>query len=512
MRAVLSHTHIPASCQLRLPFQQISVVSVTYISGEWAGMDDRRIERDGQLASETRPHVDQPALAQDEGAQRDQLTLLYDLDDRPPPQRFLLYSLQHLMTGFATMIGVPLAFAAAVGLEGTSRTALISGVLVAGGVMCVIQNLGLGPFGGRLPLVNEATFKFMGPLIVAYKYGGFGAIYMASIISGSVIVLLGAFVGLIQRFLTPFIVGSFLIITGVSLMPIAMRNLLAVGKPYEATPEALAAALIPLLTMIVIMTSRSVRMRGPRSLVVLIGFGVGYIFAAFAGLIDFAPVKAAGWFGLAMPFSAGAPSWPGMAIVIAFTLVFMACFIETSGDASAVAAILGRKITAKQLRGAVMADGLSGPVSSLFGGFPMTTYGQNVGLVRISGVGSRFVVAGTGVMLIIVGLVPKFAGVIAAMPSPVLGAGLAMTFGMITVEGVRRCGPYAGNARNAAVLILGLLPALTLGGVPEDLLGRIPDTLAPLMTDPLVSGLLVVLIAHLVFPGRTDVTRDQVTE
>jgi NCS2 family nucleobase:cation symporter-2 len=295
------------------------------------------------------------------------------------------------------------------------------------------------------------------------------------------------------------------------LLVVLIAHLVFPGRT-DATPEALAAAVIPLLTMIVLMTIRSPRMKGPKSLVVLIGFAVGYLFAAVVGLIDFAPVKAAGWFGLAMPFSAGAPSWPGMAITIAFTLVFMACFIETSGDASAVAAILGRKITPTQLRGAVMADGLSGPISSIFGGFPMTTYGQNVGLVRISGVGSRFVVAGTGVMLILVGLVPKFAGVIAAMPAPVLGAGLAMTFGMITVEGVRRCGPYAGNARNAAVLILGLVPALTLGGVPDDLLGRIPDTLAPLMTDPLVSGLLVVLIAHLVFPGRTDATPDHVAD
>jgi uracil-xanthine permease len=475
-------------------------------------MDEKQMERGDRVSSQSRAVADPDSPTPTAEAHEGQLTLLYDLEDKPPARRFVLYSLQHLMTGFATMIGVPLAFSAAVGLEGSTRTALISGVLVAGGVMALIQNLGVGPFGGRLPLVNEATFKFMGPLLLAYKYGGFGAIYMASIISGTIIVALGAFVGFIQRYLTPFIVGSFLIITGVSLMPIAMRNLLAVGKPYEATPEALAAAAIPLLIMVVLMTIRSPRMRGPKSLVVLIGFGVGYIFAAIAGLIDFAPVKAASWFGLAMPFSAGAPSWPGMAITVAFTLVFLACFIETSGDASAVAAILGRKITAKQLRGAVMADGLSGPISSNFGGLPMTTYGQNVGLVRISGVGSRFVVAGTGVMLIVVGLVPKFAGVIAAMPAPVLGAGLAMTFGMIAVEGVRRCGPYVGNARNAAVLILGLVPALTLGGVPDDLLNRIPDTWAPLLTDPLVSGLLVVLIAHLVFPGRTDTTRDHVSD
>ena len=135
------------------------------------------------------------------------------------------------------------------------------------------------------------------------------------------------------------------------------------------------------------------------------------------------------WFGLAMPYANGTPTWPGIALAITFTGVFMACLIETAGDATAVSAILGRKISPQQLRAAVFADGLSGPISSIFGGFPMTTYGQNVGLVRLSGVGSRFVVAGTGAMLILIGAVPKFTSLISSMPSSVLGAGLVMTLG-----------------------------------------------------------------------------------
>jgi len=437
------------------------------------------------------------------GSGNDAPGIIFGIDDRPPPLQWLAFSFQHLMVAFAAMIGVPLAFSSIVKLGFDDQTAVISGVLVAGGVVTMIQSLGIGPIGARLPLVNDATFKFLGPLTLAYKFGGFGAIYAAAIISGFVIAALGFVVAQIQRFFNTFIVGAFLIITGVSLMPIALNNLLAIGKPYEATTAAFVTAALPLAVMIFFSLTQNLYLRKLRTVSVLMGFVVGYVIAAGFGLINWDPVVAAPWFGLAMPYALGTPSWPGLALVATFTGVFMACLIETAGDATAVAAILGRKISAQQIRAAVFADGLSGPISSIFGGFPMTTYGQNVGLVRLSGVGSRFVVAGTGAMLIIVGAIPKFTALIASMPSTVLGAGLVMTFGMIAAEGVRRAGPYMFSARNAAVLTLGLVPAVSLRTLPQSFLARIPQELAPLLTDALVTGLLIALLAHLLLPGGT---------
>jgi NCS2 family nucleobase:cation symporter-2 len=430
--------------------------------------------------------------------------IIFGVDDRPPPFQWLAFSFQHLMVAFAAMIGVPLAFSWIVKLGFDEQTALISGVLVAGGVVTMIQSLGVGPIGARLPLVNDATFKFLGPLTLAYKFGGFGAIYGAAIVSGLVIAALGLVVAQIQRYFNTFIVGTFLIITGVSLMPIALNNLLAIGKPYEATTAALVTAAAPLAMMIYFSLTRHPYLQKLRALSVLLGFIVGYALAAGFGLINWAPVIEAPWFGLAMPYAQGIPTWPGIALLVTFTGVFMACLIETAGDATAVSAILGRRISAQQIRAAVFADGLSGPISSIFGGFPMTTYGQNVGLVRLSGVGSRFVVAGTGAMLIIVGAIPKVTALIASMPSTVLGAGLVMTFGMIAAEGVRRAGPYMLSARNAAVLTLGLVPAVSLRTLPQSFLARIPQELAPLLTDALVTGLLIALVAHLLLPGGAD--------
>ena len=430
--------------------------------------------------------------------------IIYALNDQPPAPQWVAFSFQHLMVAFAAVIGVPLAFSSIVKLSFAEETALISGVLVAGGVITIIQSLGAGPVGARLPLVNSTTFKFLGPLALAYKAGGFGAIFGAAIISGFIIAALGFVIAHIQKVFTPFVVGAFLIITGASLMPIGLNNLLAIGKPYEASYAAMISGAVPLAIMIFFSVTQNHRLQALRPISVLMGLVVGYLVAAGLGLVNWTPVSNASWFGLALPYSLGLPSWPGLALAITFTGVFMACLIETAGDATAVSAILGHKITPEQLRGAVIADGLSGPISSLFGGLPMTTYGQNVGLVRLSGVGSRYVVAGTGVMLIIVGAIPKFTAIIAAMPSPVLGAGLVMTFGMIAAEGVRRAGPYMAGSRNAAILTLGLVPAVSLRVVPASFLAHIPPELAPMFTDALVTGLLITLVAHLVLPGGSD--------
>jgi xanthine/uracil permease len=276
------------------------------------------------------------------GSSNDAPGIIFGIDDRPPPLQWLAFSFQHLMVAFAAMIGVPLAFSSIVKLGFDEQTAVISGVLVAGGVVTMIQSLGIGPIGARLPLVNDATFKFLGPLTLAYKFGGFGAIYAAAITSGFIIAALGFVVAQIQRFFNTFIVGTFLIITGVSLMPIALTNLLAIGKPYEATTAAFVTAAVPLALMICLSLSQNAYLRKFRTVAILLGFVVGYAFAAGFGLINWAPVVAAPWFGLAMPYALGIPAWPGIALVVTFTGVFMACLIETAGDATAVSAILGR--------------------------------------------------------------------------------------------------------------------------------------------------------------------------
>jgi uric acid transporter len=424
-----------------------------------------------------------PALTGDE----ENIEILYDLDDRPAPPKLILFGFQHVVVAFAAMIGVPLTFAAAVGLDSGEERILVSGVLIAAGIATVVQSLGIGPLGARLPIVNAATFKFIGPMLVAYKAGGFPALYGAALISGLITSALGFFAGTLRRLFTPFLIGCFLLVIGISLMPIG---------------------LVGVVTLIVIAVLGCLGSKLLRPVSVLLGFGVGYVLAAILGLIDFTGVREAAWFGFVAPFELGTPSWPGVAVLVAMTVVYLATFIETLGDSTAVATILNRRPTSRQLRGALIVDGLGGPLAGLTNGLPMTTYGQNVGLVRLTGIGSRYAVATGGAIMVLFGLVPKFAALIAAMPAPVLGAGLIMTFGMIASEGVRRLAGSMATPRNAAVLTLGLAPAVGLHAIAPELLQLLPEVIRPLLSDPMVAGLLMVLVAQFALPGRRREPQD----
>ncbi|MCW2636627.1 MAG: Nucleobase:cation symporter-2, family [Blastococcus sp.] len=457
----------------------------------------------GETGEPARPAADGSSSSQTGNDQA--ITILYDLDDRPAAPKMILFGFQHVIVAFAAMIGVPLTFAAAVGLGSREERILVSGVLIAAGIATMVQSLGIGPLGARLPIVNAATFKFIGPMLVAYKAGGFPALYGAALISGLLTACLGFFAGILRRLFTPFLIGCFLLVIGVSLMPIGLKNFLSMGKPYEGSGTAL---LVGVVTLTVIAGLGCLGSKLLRPVSVLVGFAVGYVLAAIVGLIDFAGVQSAPWFGLVSPFELGAPAWPGLAVVVAMTVVYLATFIETLGDSTAVATILNRKVTSRQLRGALIVDGLGGPLAGLTSGLPMTTYGQNVGLIRLTGIGSRYAVATGGAVMVIFGLVPKFAALIAAMPAPVLGAGLIMTFGMIASEGVRRLAGDMATPRNAAVLSLGLAPAVGLHAISPDLLGRLPEVIRPLLSDPMVAGLLLVLVAHFALPGRPRADSD----
>lgn len=430
---------------------------------------------------------------------RDATDLLYQLEDKPPLALWILFGLQHVVVAFAALIGVPLALAGAVGLPTEQTSVLVGGVMLAGGILCLIQSLGVGPVGGRLPLMNLATFKFLGPMIAAYNLGGFPALFGATFLGGFVEVILAFFAGFVRRLVSPFLVGTFLLIIGVSLIPIGVQNLFAVGRDYAGSPAALLVAFITLALIGALAASGSARVR---PIAPLLGIGGGYILAAVVGLVNWQPVADEAWFGFSRPFAFGLPTWPGLTVFIAISIVYVVSFIETVGDSAAVSAITRTEWTTQRLRGTLIADGLSGPLGAIINGLPMTTYGQNIGLIKLTGVGSRFVVAMAGVILVLLGLMPKLAALISVMPPPVLGAALVMTFGTIAGEGIRRLEGALESPRNLMVLILGVAAAVGVWVLPGEIIGSLPGWLQPFLSDAMIAGLLLVVAADLVFPGR----------
>ncbi|MYW16071.1 purine permease, partial [Streptomyces sp. SID2955] len=222
------------------------------------------------------------------------------------------------------------------------------------------------------------------------------------------------------------------------------------------------------------------------------------------GFTDFDGVGQADWLGVSTPFHFGAPEFRGSAIV-SMLVVALVSMTETTGDLIAVGELTGRPVAPRPLADGLRADGLSTVLGGVFNTFPYTAYAQNVGLVGMTRVRSRWVVAAAGGILVLLGLLPKLGAVVAAVPAPVLGgAGLVM-FGTVAASGLRTLArvDFRGNDNLTVVAVsvaVGLLPV----GVPTVYEG-FPDWFRTVMNSGISAGCLTAIVLNLLFnhlPGK----------
>ena len=267
-------------------------------------------------------------------------------------------------------------------------------------------------------------------------------------------------------FFPPVVTGSVITIIGLSLLPVAVRWA-GGGNPaaadFGSIPTLLLSAFVLLLVIIFYRWFSGVW----RNISVLLALVIGTVVASFCGYTDFSHIGKADWLGLVTPLHFGVPTFDIPAIIV-MILVILVVMTETTGDIIAVGAIVGRP--AKTITRGLRADGFSTLLGGILNTFPYTAFAQNIGLITLTNVKSRFVVAGSGVILMLLGLFPKMAALVACIPAPVLGgAGIAM-FGMVAANGIRVLAKveYEGEG-NYNVLIVGISLAMGLlsMAVPE---------------------------------------------
>ena len=235
---------------------------------------------------------------------------------------------------------------------------------------------------------------------------------------------------------------------------------------------------------------------------VLIGLIVGYLVAAALGMVSFGNVSKAASFALPMPFKFGIEF--GFAAIIGFCMMAFVSAIETVGDVSGITkGGANREATDKEIVGATYADGLGTAVSGLFGALPNTSFSQNVGLVAMTGVMSRFVVTIGAIMLIIGGLIPKVGAIISTIPIEVLGGGVVVMFGMVCSAGASMLSEVAWNRRNMMIFAVSLSLGLGLQMVPEAL-QHMPSTAKMLLASGILPAAFLAIILNLILPEDID--------
>jgi uric acid transporter len=362
----------------------------------------------------------------------------HPVDEMLPLGRLFTYGLQHVLAMYAGAVAVPLMVAQGLGLTKAQLIYLINADLFTCGVATLIQTVGVWKMGIRIPIIQGVTFASVAPMIFIGQKQGITTIYGSIIVAGIATFLVSPYFSRLLRFFPPVVTGSIITIIGVTLMPVAVRWA-GGGDPGTADFASGPHVLLALITLSLVVCFYRCLKGFWSNIAVLLGLVSGTLLACLMGKVHFSEVSTAGWIGVTTPFAFGLPSFDPAAI-IAMVLVMLVCMSETTGACIAVGEIVGKPVTQEALTRGLRADGFSTALGGILNSFPYTAFAQNVGLVGLTRVSSRFVVAAAGVILVTLGLFPKLAAIVAAIPKPVLGgAGIAM-FGMVAATGIKTLG------------------------------------------------------------------------
>lgn len=438
---------------------------------------------------------------------------LRDPDYTPPLGKAVPLGIQHVLAMFVSNVTPAIIVAGAAGFGFGSNSPdfhnmvyMIQMSMFLAGVATLLQTVGIGPVGARLPIVQGTSFAFIPIMIPAVA--GAGVAGMAGLMTGVVIggifhFFIGTFIGRIRYALPPLVTGLIVLMIGLALVKVGVEyaagGVPLKGKPEFGNLENWSVALVVIAVTLVLKFFT----RGMLSVAaVLLGMVAGYAYAFAIGKVSFVAVGRASWFTAPELFKFG---WEvNWAIIIGMCFMAVVSSIETVGDVSGITkGGANREATDKEVQGATFADGVGTAVAGLFGGLPNTSFSQNVGLVAMTGVMSRHVVTMGAVFLILCGLVPKFGAVIASMPITVLGGGVIIMFGMVTASGVRMLADVNWDRRNMVIFAISLSIGLGLQLAPEAM-QHLPDTVRVLMTSGLFPAAVLSIVLNLVLPTDLD--------
>lgn len=417
------------------------------------------------------------------------------VDGIPPLARLFPLGLQHVLALYAGAVAVPLIVGGALGYSSADLAFLISADLFIAGVATIVQSIGFWRFGVRLPLMQGVTFAAVGPMIAIGQQHGITTIFGSVIACGLFMILVAPFFAQLLRFFPPIVTGTVILIIGLSLMRVAAGWIMS-GSTEEApgAPPINVAFAFGTLLFIVL-----VERFAPAALArvsVLLGLVVGTVVAVFVpGMVDWSGVGEADWFAIVTPFHFGLPTFE-LASIVSMIIVGIVIMTETTGDMIAVGEIVEKPVTRRQLADGLRADGLGTVLGGIFNTFPYTAFAQNVGLVSLTGVKSRYVATMAGAILVVLGLIPKVSAIVEGVPRAVLGgAGIAL-FGMVAASGIRTLAKVKFNNKNVLIVAISVGVAL-LPTVTPAIYDEFPSWFQLIFDSGISAGAIVAILLNL---------------
>ncbi|MCO5146356.1 MAG: purine/pyrimidine permease [Aquamicrobium sp.] len=436
-------------------------------------------------------------------------TLVAGPEDPLPAGRAAFLGLQHVLA--MDVYIVPFIIASVLAFSVPDSAAFIQSAFLAAGIATLIQS----QWVMKLPVVQGPSYVPIGAVLaIAFGAGGGTAglsAMIGALIPGALIVVLlgvtGVFHKLVARMVPPLVGGTIIIVVGVALMPVALReSVFAVHGSGTVGQNILLAAVSAALlvgTMIAGLTmgAKGTWLRLSSVVIALVG---GCIVAAFMGRFSLQTVLDAGWFTMPRIAFVNFEVTFSVSAILTMIVVYMVVLAETTGTWFAVGAVINKPLSDAQLDRGATGEGLGCLASALLCSTPVTGYSSNAGIIAITGIASRVAFAAAGILLVVFGLFGKLSAAIASIPAPVIGGVFGVLCAVIAMNGLRVVRTAPLTERNMFVIGLPILMALFATMVPQDYVETLPDLVRYLIGSSIAFGALWAIVLNLVLPeGET---------
>ncbi|TKI04073.1 uracil-xanthine permease family protein [Martelella alba] len=421
-------------------------------------------------------------------------TLSVGIEDKIPPAQRVIYAFQHLLA--LTGIWVfPVIIGGALNLSHAQTGAMVQACFFTTGIVTLLQS---GRFL-RLPVVQGPTAAFMVAVLGSAHTVGlgvtFGSMFVAALIFACLSLPLKqlGLIGLLARYISPPVVfGSLLVIIGAQLASIGPNGWFGTASGGTLGTSALAALFTVLVVLgCLVLGRRQLIKRGA----LLWGIIAGTI--AFKLMTDWhlASLSQAPLIALPGVFSFGFGVSPP--VVLLMMLAFLQASAEAMGMYSLLADWGGQTLTTQRVNRGLFTEFLGCAAGAAVGGLGTTSYPENVGIIRVSGIASRYVTLTAGVLALALGVMPKVGLLLASLPGPVLSAASSVLFGIIAFSGIQMLARVHWDEYNLAVAAPAFIFSMGSMYLPADVLSQLPEAAKGIVAQPMMMGVILLIILNI---------------
>lgn len=427
---------------------------------------------------------------------------VHPVDERLPLFRLLPLGLQHVLVMYSSTIAVPFIVASGLGLPKSDIVHLVAADLLLCGLGTILQSLRIWKVGAQMPLVVGASFNLIAPMLVIGKGFGMQELYGAIFASGILVFLIAPYFTKLMKYFPPLVIGVSILLIGINLMPAGIGLIFGrnPGSPDFADPSNLFLGFVSMAIVVVLYRVLPARWA---QLSILISMIAGVIVAFFMGKMKVSGIVGGPIIAPPEVFFWGFPKF-NLVAILSLMVIWLVMMIESVGQIVAVGKIVEKRAKPSTISGALRVDGLMTMLGGVFQSFGYITFTQNVGVVSLTGVRSRFVTVAAGTILIVLSIFPILGRFVAAIPAPVLGGVTLIMFATVAVIGIEILAKIdftrLGNIVAAALSLgLGTIPVLL-----PTAYDKFPPQIKAFLHSGVAVGAITVIFLNLLFNHWTS--------